>query len=152
MATPLPVLQPFILNMHVLHPVDAVTSASRLPSNAPISPNQLRHPTPAAARSALLLPTAALLAAAIAPLLLPATYRADGGCPLPPAAVLAAAWRASVLCTFVWTMGGHLLEIVFTEPVAFGRDDSLDSARALLAALRHPDPLVQVSEGLAAGC
>lgn len=103
----------------------------------------LQHPHPrsfAAARSALVLPTFAAVAAA-APLLLAAvSYR---GAP-PPLALVLAAWRAGVLCAFAWTAGAHVLEVVFTEPVAFADGASPDPTRALLAGLRHPDPLVQV--------
>ncbi|KAI8475411.1 MAG: hypothetical protein J3K34DRAFT_484678 [Monoraphidium minutum] len=93
----------------------------------------------AAARSALILPTLAAAAALVLPPLLPAPLRAA-----PPAAGLAAAaWRAGVLCAFVWACGAHVLEVVFTEPVAFAADGDSDPTRPLLAALRHPDPLVQ---------
>ncbi len=71
----------------------------------------LAHPAtnthPAAARSALVLPTAALAAAAAAPVLLPRGWAG----PPPGAAGAVAGWRAGVLCAFVWTMGAHILEV-----------------------------------------
>ncbi|GBF92322.1 hypothetical protein Rsub_05524 [Raphidocelis subcapitata] len=97
----------------------------------------------AAARSAVALPTAALAAALAAPALLPPSWRGGGPPPLPGLAAAAAAWRAGALCAFVWTMAAHVLEVVFTEPVAFGGEGAPDATRALLAALRHPDPLIQ---------
>jgi hypothetical protein len=113
--------------------------------------NQPQPPT--AARSAILLPAAAALLVALAPLLLPPLWRAaaaSGRALLPPLRLLLAGWRAGVLAAFVWTCGAHVLEIVFTEPVAFGGGGGGDPTKGLLVALRHPDPLVQVRGGVVA--
>jgi hypothetical protein len=53
-------------------------------------------------------------------------------------------WRAGLLCCYAWAAGGHMLEIVFTERVIMAADDDPQPTAPLLAALQHPDPIVQV--------
>jgi hypothetical protein len=99
-------------------------------------------------KSALVLPTLALLPAAIATALLaPAAAMSDrqqqqyswGG-----VAGALGLWRAGLLCCYAWAAGGHMLEIVFTERVVMATDDDPQPTAPLLAALQHKDPIVQV--------
>jgi hypothetical protein len=99
-------------------------------------------------KSSFMLPTLALLPAALASTLLaPAAAISEqqqqryewGG-----AAGVVGLWRAGLLCCYAWAAGGHMLEIVFTERVAMAADVDPQPTAPLLAALQHQDPIVQV--------
>ncbi len=96
----------------------------------------------AVARAALMLPSIALAAMLI---LTAATAPWHGFLEaLPPAPMLLRAWRAGVLVTFAWTAGAAMLEVVFTEHVAFADADAASPTLPLLLGLQHQDPVVQV--------
>lgn len=61
-----------------------------------------------------------------------------------PSAAAAAAWRSGALLVFGWSLGAHVLEVVFTERVAMADDSDPVPTPPLLAALQHKDPIVQV--------
>lgn len=63
----------------------------------------------------------------------------------PGLAAAAAAWRSGALLVYGWSVGAHLLEVVFTEQVAMADDSDPAPTAPLLAALQHKDPIVQVS-------
>lgn len=62
----------------------------------------------------------------------------------PGLAAAAAAWRSGALLVYGWSVGAHLLEVVFTERVAMADDSDPAPTAPLLAALQHKDPIVQV--------
>jgi hypothetical protein len=113
----------------------------------------------AVARSSIMNASLALLAAALAApgLSLPAPWSA-------PAAWLGA-WRGGLLLAGLWAAGAAVLEVVFTETVDVssldlvptassstnssgeGGGGSRDPTPALIAALQHKNPLVQVRGG-----
>jgi hypothetical protein len=99
-------------------------------------------------KSSLLLPSLALLPAALATAALtPTAAMSDrqqqqyswGG-----VAGVVGLWRAGLLCCYAWAAGGHMLEIVFTERVIMAAEDDPQPTAPLLAALQHKDPIVQV--------
>lgn len=122
----------------------------------------------AVARSSIINATLALLAAVLAApgLSLPAPWSA-------PAAWLGA-WRGGLLLAGLWAAGAAVLEVVFTETVDVSSLDlahsssttsssgssgssggeggaSRDPTPALIAALQHKNPLVQVRGGVVVG-
>ncbi|KAF8064689.1 uricase [Scenedesmus sp. PABB004] len=96
---------------------------------------RLKQRMRAIARSSLLLPTAALLPALAASAALRQPWAGW--------AAWAGLWRGGVLAAYGWAAAGACLEVVFTERVALASDDDPAPTAPLLAALAHPDPLVQ---------
>eukprot|EP00882_Tetradesmus_deserticola_P023706 GHRQ01025812.1.p1 GENE.GHRQ01025812.1~~GHRQ01025812.1.p1 ORF type:complete len:352 (+),score=189.39 GHRQ01025812.1:92-1147(+) len=101
----------------------------------------------ALAKSSLLLPSLALLPAALlSALLAPAVAMSQwqqqqyawGG-----VAGVLGLWRAGLLACYAWGAGAHMLEIVFSERVVMAAADDPQPTGPLLAALQHPDPIVQ---------
>lgn len=125
-----------------LWPLSSLVACCLIPSLwcLPPPPPPLLH-THAVCKATIAYPTLSLaLSVALAQLL---TQH-----PWPSAAAAAAAWRSGALLVFGWSLGSHVLEVVFTERVAMADDSDPLPTPPLLAALQHKDPIVQVSAGV----